>query len=421
MGIQRWGIAAGVTVTVACQLSHPIPAAAQAIKIAIVGPMAAAPGEQAWNGATLAAEEINKAGGIKVGAKPRPVELLKVDSNEIRSVPDAAKALEKALTQGKADFIVGGYRDEAVLAMQDVAAARKKLFLGVGAPAVELGARVEQQRDRYKYWFRVAPPKSSDLSQSLFAAFGSFANQLRAEFKTKTLKVGILGERTVHVDPLVKAAQETLPKMGLEVVGTWRPAVTATDLSEDLNAVKRSGAQLVLTFLSGPLGAVLGRQWNELQIAAIPFGVNTAAQQDGYWEASGQKGNGVATLVPYGDAALTPATPLFVKTYRERFQGTPGYAAAAYDAVLLLRAAIEQAGTVNADAVVTALEKSDTPATFGRLVFDKRHDPTFGAGYVTGLAVQWQDGKAVPVWPNGWHDVKVEGVKPLRLAPGMKK
>ncbi|HEX7928945.1 MAG TPA: ABC transporter substrate-binding protein [bacterium] len=419
MTLTRWSALTGAML--ATLLCLPFAASAQSIKIAIAGPMKAAPGQDAWNGATLAAEAINAAGGVKVGAAARQIQLVQVDTNEIRSITDSAKLVDLAITQGKVDFLVGGYRDESVLAMQDAVIARKKLFLGVGAQTAELGTRVERQYNKYKYWFRVAPLKSGDGMQALFSAFGAAANQLRTEFKSKSLKVGILGERTVYVDSLVKAAQETLPKMGLDVAGTWRPALTATGLTEDLNAVKRSGAQLVMVFLSGAQGATLGRQWNELQINAIPFGPITTAQQDGYWEATAKKGNGVATLVPYGDAALTPATRDFVKAYRERFKATPGPSAAAYDAVMVLRAAIEQAATVNADALVAALEKTDMPATFGRLVFDKRHDPTFGPGYITGIAVQWQDGAAVPIWPNGWRDVTVDGVKPLRLPPGMKK
>jgi branched-chain amino acid transport system substrate-binding protein len=416
--LRRRGLAAG-GLALAVVFMWVASAAAQPIRIAIAAPMAAPPGEQAWNAATLAAEQVNRAGGIKVGAKARPVELVRVDTNEIRSVPEAARALEAAIVKRRVDFIVGGYRDEAVLAMQTVAAARRKLFLGVGAQAMELGARVEQDPARYKYWFRVAPPKSADLGQSLFTVLGALADQVRGVLHTQRLKAGILGEQTVHVDPLVKAAQEHLPRMDLDVVGTWRPAVTATDLSPELNAVKRSGAHVVLTFLSGPLGAVLGRQWNELQVPALPFGINTAAGQDGYWEATGGKGEYVVTLAPYGAAAITPITRPFLQAYLERFHAAPGYAAAAYDAVLLLKTAIEQAGTLTADAVITALEKSDTQATFGRLVFDKRHDPTFAPGYITGLAVQWQGGSPVPIWPHGWKGVTYDGVKPLLLPPGL--
>jgi hypothetical protein len=33
------------------------------------------------------------------------------------------------------------------------------------------------------------------------------------------------------------------------------------------------------------------------------------------------------------------------------------------------------------------------------LEFDKSHDPIWGLGKYTGIAVQWQNGKKVPFWP----------------------
>jgi len=44
---------------------------AQTIKIAILGPMAFVQGENHWAGAEMARDEINKAGGVNVGGKPR--------------------------------------------------------------------------------------------------------------------------------------------------------------------------------------------------------------------------------------------------------------------------------------------------------------------------------------------------------------
>ena len=86
---------------------------ADPIKIGIVGPMKFTQGEGHWNGATLATEEINGAGGISVGGTKRPIELVKVDSNEFLSIPDATNAMELAISRHKVDFILGGFRTEA--------------------------------------------------------------------------------------------------------------------------------------------------------------------------------------------------------------------------------------------------------------------------------------------------------------------
>ena len=91
---------------------------AQTIKIAILGPMSFVQGENHWAGAEMARDEINKAGGIKVGGKTMRVELVRADTNEIASVPDATNAIERVITRDKVDFLIGGFRSEAVLAMQ---------------------------------------------------------------------------------------------------------------------------------------------------------------------------------------------------------------------------------------------------------------------------------------------------------------
>ena len=83
--------------------------AADPIKIGVIGPMQFTQGEGHWNGATMAAEEINKAGGISVKGTKRPVEVIKVDSNEFLSIPDATNAMELAISKHKVDFLVGRF------------------------------------------------------------------------------------------------------------------------------------------------------------------------------------------------------------------------------------------------------------------------------------------------------------------------
>jgi len=148
---------------------------AQTIKIAILGPMSFVQGENHWAGAEMARDEINKGGGINVGGKRMQVELIRADTNEIQSVPDATNAVERVITRDKVDFLIGGFRSEAVLAMQEVAMDSKKIFLGVGAAHSKLGLNVEQNYERYKYWFRITPTKDVDLARTIFTELGSVA------------------------------------------------------------------------------------------------------------------------------------------------------------------------------------------------------------------------------------------------------
>jgi len=377
----------------------PTAFAQQSIKIAVVGPMAFVQGENAWAGAEMARDEINKAGGISVAGKKQKIELVRIDSNEIQSVPDATNAMERAITREKADFVIGGFRSEAVLAMQEVAMDYKKIFLGCGAADAKLAANVEKNYDRYKYWFRVSPLSSPDLGKTLFAVLGTIAGDVRANLKTETPKVAILAEKVIWTEAIVKAAQANLPKMKMEVVGLWQPSPTATDLTAELAAIDRAGADMVFTALSGPVGIVIARQMAERKMHAVAFGINVEAQKDGFWDATAGKGNYVATLDTFGEVEVTPKMIPFVRAFKERFHKSPTYNAATYDAIDLLKNAIEKAGTTDANKLVPILEQVQSVGTAGSLEFTKTHDPVWGIGKTSGIAVQWQNGKKVPFWP----------------------
>src|SRR5258708_11687609 len=197
------------------------------LKIAILGPMAFVQGENHWAGAEMARDEINKAGGINVGGRRMQVELIRADTNESNSVPDATNAMERAITRDRADFLIGGFRSEAVLAMQEIAMDYKKIFLGAGASDARLGETVEKNYDRYKDWFRDAPVKSLDLFRTLMAVLNTIGDQVRQSLKTDQPKVAILAEKAVWTEPIVKAVQAPLPKMKMEIRGTWQPSANA--------------------------------------------------------------------------------------------------------------------------------------------------------------------------------------------------
>jgi branched-chain amino acid transport system substrate-binding protein len=385
-------------------------AQAQTIKIAILGPMAFVQGENHWAGAEMARDEINKSGGINVGGKRMQVELVRADTNEIQSVPDATNAVERVITRDKVDFLIGGFRSEAVLAMQEVAMDNKKMFLGVGAAHSKLGLNVEQDYNRYKYWFRVAPTKDVDLARTLFAVLASIGQQIRTDLKTDTPKVAILAEKAVWTEALVAAAQKNLPAMKMEVVGVWQPSAVATDVTAELSAIDRAGANIVFTILSGPVGISVGRQMGERNMKAVAWGINVEGQKEEFWQASAGKAQFVSTLDTYAEVEMTPKTIPFVRAFKERYKKAPTYTAATYDAIMLLKSAIEQEKTLDADKLVAAIEKTTHVGTGATASFDKRHDLVWGVGTTAGIAVQWQDGKKVPFWPQ-----QVKGMQPFKL------
>ncbi len=385
-------------------------AQAQTIKIAILGPMAFVQGENHWAGAEMARDEINKAGGVNVGGKRRQIELIRADTNEIQSVPDATNAVERVITRDRVDFLIGGFRSEAVLAMQEVAMDHKKIFLGAGAAHSKLGQNVEDNYSRYKYWFRYTPTKDVDLARTLFAVMNSIAQQIRTELKTDTPKVALLAEKAVWTQALVAAAQKNLPAMKMEVVGLWQPSATATDVTAELSAIDRTGANIVFTMLSGPVGIVVGRQMGERNMKAVAWGINVEGQKEEFWQAAAGKAQFVSTLDTYAEVEMTPRTVPFVRAFKERYKKMPTYTAATYDAIHMLKAVIEKEGTLDADKLVAAIEKIEHVGTGSIVTFDKRHDLVWAVGKTAGIAVQWQDGQKVPFWPP-----TVKGMKPFKL------
>jgi len=388
---------------------------ADPIKIGIIGPMKFTQGEGHWNGAIIAVEEINAAGGVSVKGVKRPIELVKVDSNEFLSIPDATNAIELAISRHKVDFILGGFRTEAVLVMQDIAMDNKKIFIGCGAAHPELCDRVTKDYNRYKYWFRLTPINSKFLVAVDFILLDMAAKTMAKELNIPKIKVAIVAEKAAWADPMVAIAEKKLPEMGMEIVGVWRPSPTATDTSAELSAIQRAGAHIVFITFSSSVGIPFAKQAGELKIPAPLVGINVEAQKDGFWEATGGMGNYGLTVNTYARVKITDKTIPFYDIYRERFKEAPNYTAGTADAMYLLKEAIERAGTLDSDTVVTELEKTDYNSAAGRIVFDKTHDVTWGANYVTAVGTQWQNGKNLGVWPLDWQGITYEGTVPYKL------
>jgi branched-chain amino acid transport system substrate-binding protein len=408
--------------------------AAGTIKIGVIGPMNFVQGKGHWNGAIMAAEEINAKGGVQVGKEKRKIELIKADSNEFLNVTDATNAMERLMTQDKVDFVVGGFRTEAVLPMQDIAMDYKKIFIGCGAADDSICNRVAENYSRYKYFFRGTPFKSSYLARTSFAHLGMAGAVIKNELKVP-VKCAIVAEKAAWTEGMIKAAEATIPKMGFELVGVWRPSAVATDVTAELSAIQKSGANLVFTVFSSSVGITFARQAGELKIPAAQVGINVEAQKDGFWEATKGMGNYVFTMNTYARGVeYNELTKPFMDTYIKRFGETPTYTADTYSAISYgLVPSIEAVGSLDADKIVAHLENREYLTSGGKIKYEKdaqgrpTHDLTWGPGYMTSLGVQWQDGKLVAVWPNKWvaaagaPEITYKGMVPLKLPPWMKK
>jgi branched-chain amino acid transport system substrate-binding protein len=406
---------------------------AQDIKIGVIGPMQFVQGIGHWNGATMAADEINAKGGIQVGKKKMKIKLIQADSNEFLNVTDATNAMERLITKDKVDFVVGGFRTEAVLVMQDIAMENKKIFIGCGAAHDELCLRVAKNYNTYKYWFRGTPFNSTYLVRTAFVHLGTVGAILKQSLNIPKVKVAIVMEKAVWADPMVPAAEATIPKMGMEVAGVWRPSSIATDVTAELSAIQRSEAHILFAIFSSSVGIPFARQAGELKIPAFQVGINVEAQKEGFWQATQGMGNYVMTSNTYARGVeVNELTKPFVDDYIKRFGEVPTYSSDTYAAIVYaLKPAIEQAGTLDSDKIVSILEERVYKVPSGTVKYMKNaegkplHDLTWGPGFLTGIATQWQDGKIVGVWPNKWKltpeapEVTYKGVVPIKIPPWM--
>ena len=407
------------------------PAWAKTIKIGVIGPMQFVQGKGHWNGAVMAAEEVNARGGVKVGDKRMKIELVKADSNEFLNVTDATNAMELLMSRDRVDFVVGGFRSEAVLAMQDIAMDYKKIFIGCGAAHPELCLRVAKDYDTYKYFFRGTPINSSYLVRTSFIQVATVAGIMKAKLGIPKIRIAVVAEKAMWADPLIPAAQGFIPKLGHEVSGVWRPSPVATDVTAELSAIQRANTHIILTFFSSSVGIPFARQAGELKIPAAQVGINVEAQKEGFWQATQGQGDYVMTLSTYNEnVEVNELTKPFIDTYKKRFGEPPTYTADTYSAIIYnIVPVIEMTGTLDADRLVKVMETREFLAPPGRLAMikDKEgrplHDIKWGPGYMTSLGVQWQDGKQVGVWPNNWVAAKgapavtYKGIVPYKIAP----
>ena len=399
---------------------------AQGKPIVIGAPLATAflYGWDAERAIKLAVEEINKKGGVTVGKEKRPLKVEVIDTRDLEpGVPtsDALLVIEKLILEKNADFIVGGpVRSEAALAAMDLLSKYKKVsILTTGALTPAYHKRVEAEYDKFKYCFRI----SGEVGWMVVGEWIPCLMDIKAKYNLNRLFIMIqdVAHARVGGDLVEKMAKEK----GWEVLGKEVYPTGTTDYSVGLLKAKKENAQVILIWMDMPETSILLKQWYDMKIPALPYGtIISAAEEPGFWKSTEGKGEYcMASVVNAGNSPskATPWTMKFVEAYTKRWKVEPeGYGtSSSYMAVYVLKDAIERAGSLDSDAIIAALEKTDLMGVYGRIKFNpKNHqvipsiDPNEGA---VGTIFQWQAGKRVVVFPP-----KI-AMGEIKLPPWMKK
>jgi branched-chain amino acid transport system substrate-binding protein len=429
------------------------------ITFAVVGSMTEFHGQEQRDGASMAAEEINDAGGVDISGVKYTVELVEVETKEETEGEDGSTGtanLEAVIND--VDFIVGGSRTEVVSVYREVAMDAHKIFMNCGAAAGSLQYWVVEDYDHYKYWFKVTPYNDVFLVTSLYKITQTIGGVLKQRLEgygeavaedyrvpeDGKLRVAILMEDAAWCAQMVTSAQSYLRSYGFTVVGTWLVSPTASDISTELSQIAAVKPHIIFTAFSGPVGVTYSSQRVELGIPAMTIGINVLGELKSHWGDTEGKCNGEIMLDTWAEGLQYAAkTTAFFDAFMAKTGEYPIYTAATYDAIYQLKEAIEATDSLDADDIIQYLETHSYVGVGGSYAYypmpdidlgggvyalsDTQvcalypslgaynqtnwlcaasggphiaHDLVYGPGYTTGIGAQWQDGRKVGVWPT---------------------
>jgi branched-chain amino acid transport system substrate-binding protein len=384
-------------------------------------PRASAYGQNGERGMILAAEEINAAGGMKLGKVMHPLKLEIIDTrDEEPGVPtsEVLLAIEKLILQKKSDVIVGGpCMSECGLAAMDLYARYKIVdIVSIGCYTPGWDKKVASDLKKYKYSFRESGSVAWYIKEGV-----DLLHQIKEKFGFTKMFISI--DDSAMCRGAAEIVKNLAVKDGWEVVGFDKHPIATTDYSVALTECKKSGAQVLFIWAYSPETSIMMRQWADMEVPALPIGFIGAAEDPGFWEAT--KGKGAYTIVTLSETGCTPSnvTPWTMKYYNafKKRWGVPPRSTgcvSAYEALYVLKDAIERAGKLEDEAIIAALEKTNLPAVRGTIRFDQNHQIIYGYDpkeSVLGNWVQWQDGQRVTIFPQA----AATGI--IKMPPWLKK
>ena len=371
------------------------------VKIGIPGPLTGAWGESglnSLNGALLAIEDINAAGGIKAldGAKMRGI---KADTSS--SDPgQSASVTRRLIQQDKVSALIGSYAS-ALSLTSSTEAEKAKVPILTQSYSDELTSR------GYKFLFQL-PPTSSALGDSVLP----YMRDAYAAEKINLQRVGIIASNDAAIQAQAKQSAKVAKDLGLDVVSTQYFPIDLTDASVLAQKIVRAKPDVIL--LGGPTEAinlVVGTLKN-LDYRGPMVGLGGGGMlAKGFGQALGQNVEGILSMSAWNPDMAYPGLEDVNKRYMEKFNEPfmPQEAGESYVAAWVIKEAIEEAKSDKSTDIAAALRTikiDSSPASFmpgGKVSFDvKGLSPAFP------ILVQWQDGVPKTVWPEN-----VQVVKPL--------
>jgi branched-chain amino acid transport system substrate-binding protein len=407
-------------------VAGPAVYAAESIVIGVPTSLGFLEGKEAHKAVQIAVSEINSKGGVDVGGTKMKLKVVATDLRDAAPgvpVPEALLGLEKIILEKKPTaLVVGPFRSEALIAGMDIISKYKVPLIGTVAMSPTSEKKIKENPQKYKYIFRTC-----FNSIYLVKYLAGTLTLINEEFGFN--KVYVLHQDVAWARAGAGIMKKVFfDKAGWEVLGMEAYPTGSSDFSSALMKARAKGAQVILPIFDMPQSGILVKQWKSMKVPALMFGFISPLAGSNAWKTFDKKiGGGMNNNFEIGNSMATPKVSKskaffdkYKKVYGKEIQSGHGVAPA-YEAVYILTDAIERAGSLDPDAIVAELEKTDRSGVMGRIKFDEGHQVVYGFDpKETALAavLQWtDDGYRKIVFPDSIANGKIhlpEGLKSLK-------
>jgi branched-chain amino acid transport system substrate-binding protein len=340
-------------------------------------------GSQVKVGYDYAIADINAAGGVFIAEYNTKVPLRLTSYDDESDPTKAVSNLETVFSEQNVVAYLGGAASGMHAATTAIAEKNKVPYLGVSFAWWNIHQR------GYKYLFSPFP-KSPDQARDVFKALNEMipADQ-------KATKIAIFQEKTDWGNELGGLFKADAGPAGFTVVYYSEYASGNKDFSTMVLDAKAAGAEILLGMPSTPDGisimkSLVENKWTP-KFTMLVRGPDAATWGD----TLGTAGDDVAFFPGWHNSETFPGVAELNAKSQEDF-GRPAdvLVGPAYACVQILAAAIEKAGTLDREAIRTALTTTDMMTVIGQVSFNAD-----GTGNVLNPLVQWQKSQMQLVWP----------------------
>lgn len=322
------------------------------IKIGGIGPLTgsyANYGTSVRNGAKIAVDEINAAGGID----GKQIELLFEDS---QADPESAVSAYGKLMDDGMDVSLGGVFSGETASITAAAVADDVLLL---TPSGSADKAIEGNDKAFRVCFY-------DSYQGAAAANYIKDNEMATE-------VGVLYESDYDYSVgLYEAFVAECEKLDLSIVETQTfTTTTATDFSTQIDALVASGVKLVfMPIYAEEASTFLTQAKGKFASDVYFFGADGLDGILGKVEQDPSIADNVLMLTPFAADSEEANVKAFVEAYKKAYNATPDqFAADGYDAVYIIKAAIEAAGSTSGEELAKTMTTLEYAGVTGSMTW----------------------------------------------------